>query len=288
MSTIDNNNQIARNITSYLDIVFGNASTDSHVRCYRGQADIAWDVKPSVMRQMKDNAENKIFSELMVEAPNEFSSDKSMFDKLVRAQHYGLPTRLLDVSLNPLVALFFACSDENHHDKDGTVITFDFHEKRVKFADSDAISLVCNLARLDDKERREITSKYREFDDRGEAEKQEIRDMPAMKRLCQFVRVEKSYFLDAAEPTDLFRYFFVYPSKNNRRVIAQSGAFVAAGLLKYRSIESSEFMGITKIRIPASSKNKILKQLDTLNINSRSMFPEVESASGYIKKKWSV
>jgi hypothetical protein len=29
-----------------------------------------------------------------------------MFDKLVRMQHFGLPTRLLDVSLNALVALY--------------------------------------------------------------------------------------------------------------------------------------------------------------------------------------
>ncbi|MBW4236742.1 FRG domain-containing protein [Enterobacter roggenkampii] len=33
--------------------------------------------------------------------PNEFSSDKTMFDRLVRMQHFGLPTRLLDVTSNP-------------------------------------------------------------------------------------------------------------------------------------------------------------------------------------------
>lgn len=113
-----------------------------------------------------------------------------------------------------------------------------------------------------------------------------FRKLEAMKRLTQFVRIEKPYFLDAAKPEDLFKYFFVYPAKSNKRVIAQSGAFIAAGLLQYKRPDKSVGFNLRKMFVPAERKRIIINQLDALNINSRSMFPEVEFASKYIKDKW--
>jgi hypothetical protein len=275
-------------VTSFLSIVY-NKTTPKHIRCYRGQSSNHWTLKPSVMRGLRKNAEKEIFSELMTEAPGEFNGDRSMFDKLVRAQHYGLPTRLLDVSLNPLVALYFACDEQSHHDKDGVVHLLDFAEERVRFADSDTVSLICNLARLSDSEKDEIGQFIKIKKPSTEIEKFEFRELNAMKRLTQFIRVEKPYFTDTANHSDLLKYYFVHPAKNNRRVVAQSGAFVAAGLLKYEKAGSNgKGFALSKIVIPASSKELILEQLDVLNINSRTMFPEVEFVSRYIKRKWEI
>lgn len=254
---------------------------DYVVTCYRGQSNSAWLLEPSISRGYRCNAENEIFRELLLEAPNEFNNDKYMFDKLVRAQHYGLPTRLLDVSLNPLVALYFACCELNNKKKlyDGKVFIVKVKESRVKFADSDTISLVSNLARLSDEEREKLKeerslspAKYRELNE--------------IKRLLGFVKSEKPYFINEVKRADLFKYFFVYPSKNNRRIIAQSGAFMTAGLLNYASPETSNGLEIQEILIPGTSKSKILEELDKLNINSRSLFPEIESASKYLKTKY--
>ncbi|MGF6694105.1 hypothetical protein M2318_004189 [Metapseudomonas resinovorans] len=280
----------ARDLISYLKIIYSLPGEHTGPRCYRGQADSAWKVKPSVMRQLKPDAERQILSELLLEAPTEFGSDKTMFDKLVRAQHYSLPTRLLDVTLNPLVGLYFACEEEKYWPKDGVVQVFDFQKNREKFADSDTISVICNLSKLSESERQLITEEYNKvghkLTDWIESKKNNFRSKPEVKRLIQFVRVEKPYFLDSINPADLFRYYFVHPSKNNKRVIAQSGAFIAAGLLQYRSLENSTGLKHKKIIIPAECKEDILTQLDALNINSRSMFPEIEFTSKYIKKKW--
>lgn len=281
---------LAEDIISYLKIIYELPHKTNGPRCYRGQSNSNWKLKPSVMRNLRHNAENQILSELLLEAPAEFSSDRSMFDKLVRAQHYSLPTRLLDVSLNPLVALYFACNETEQHNADGVVQIFDFSNNRTKFADSDTISIICNLSRLSEHERDNIFENYSKFglkDNNWSNEKvMEFRNTPEIKRLMQYVRVEKPYFLDSINPNDLFRYYFVHPAKNNKRIIAQSGAFIAAGMLKYKYLERSAALKHKKITIPKLSKQKIVNQLDTLNINTRTLFPEIEFSSNYIRNKW--
>jgi hypothetical protein len=43
---------------------------------------------------------------------------------LLHAQHYGVPTRLLDWTTNPLKALFWAVEDSTHYNADGVVWAF--------------------------------------------------------------------------------------------------------------------------------------------------------------------
>lgn len=49
---------------------------------------------------------------------------KNKLDWLVLGQHYGLPTRLLDWTTNPLKALFFAC--DNNFSEDGLLYSLNY------------------------------------------------------------------------------------------------------------------------------------------------------------------
>ena len=78
---------------------------------YRGHADASWDLKPSIFRKPNGvEIEHQLFRDMVAHTPQSFSGCKSALDYLVQMQHYELPTRLLDVSTNPLIALHFACA----------------------------------------------------------------------------------------------------------------------------------------------------------------------------------
>lgn len=248
---------------------------EGYVDLYRGHPDKTYLLQPSIFRNKGHRRlERNILRELLAIQPKEFRDDKTMFEQLVRMQHYGLPTRLLDITYNPLVGLYFACWKERK--SDGEFLRFTIKKSDIKYFDSDTVSCVANLSNLTGRQRDQI----RAFRNDAQLKKSDVGT-----RLLHFIKAEKPYFIPKIDLSDLSSILLVRPKQTNQRILAQQGAFFIFGLRSLLSERNRFGIRISRTRIPASAKEPLLRELDSININSSTLFPEIESAAKYIISK---
>lgn len=279
----DNNSDKTKigSVKTLLDILdkLSDDSYDDNVSIfYRGHSSLKFELKPSIYRDKElIKNENRLFKDIIARSPSDFKDCNSTFEKLVKMQHYSLPTRLLDITSNPLVALFFACKDEKQMNEDGELYRFEITEEDLKYYDSDTVSVVSNIARRPhDFSIQSIKGLPKStFNKKGE-----------IQYLLHEIRSEKSHFSAVIDPLHLEMVFCVRPKLDNPRIIRQEGAFFVFGIEDDKSHCAKFDFEYQSFIINKSEKPKILKQLDILGINESTLFPEIEHVAKHLKDKY--
>ena len=267
--------QNCKTVESFLRVIRNREKNPLINTFYRGHSDASFDLLPSLMRKDKSGNETfrpheySLYKEMIINHNTEFVSDQRVFDKLVRMRHYGLPTRLLDVTSNPLVALFFSCYDINVNiDTPGEVVIIGVESDKIEYYDSEAISILSNLS--------QITWEQAEKIDLS-VNKETFSILEPIRFISTKVKEEFPYFNKIISRDDISTVKFVKSKISNDRIKSQSGAFILFGNDFY--IPENGINGISIERIRITNKLEIINQLSEYGIDISSVYPGMDNTS---------
>ena len=222
---------------------------------YRGMQNAAHDLRTGLVRLGEGNEqlEAHLLRAFRKYAHRDAAQGDSLWNWLAVAQHHGLPTRLLDWSYSPYVAMHFATEDHEKFDRDGVIWCVDYSATNEL--------LPTKLRTILERESVDVftaemlataASTLMEFDELGEEE-----------------------FLLFLEPPSL-----------DDRIINQFALFSVASSARLMLDEwlAQHPQTYRRIVIPASVKWEVRDKLDQANVTERVLFPGLDGLSSWLKR----
>lgn len=216
---------------------------------YRGQADEKWKLLPAVKRPPYNvpDRERRLANDFYIEASRrvkDVPQDNTGWISLM--QHYGLPTRLLDWSESPLVALYFAVSKYN------------------KYPDLDSAVWVLNPRKLNAIQ--------------GHGSYLYPMDYRTASKF-----IAPAFHKKAAETNQILACRAI---EFDLRMIAQQAAFTIHSTdTPLEEIYSTDHF-LCKLIINKAVKAKLAKELDVLGYNLKNVFPDMGHISEELKNMY--
>lgn len=252
---------------------------------FRGQCN-NYPPLPSAFRDNYMDKEDYLYHELILRCPEHFSGLPHL-DTLVMMQHYGLPTRLLDVTTNPLVALYFACKDYSgtKGNEPGNIYIYGLSDEKVAYSDSDRVLMLSCLSIFSLLNKKKIYNEAIAGLSKKKIKKVKNQNYTApVERLYHEITKEVPSFKREINPNDLINPIVVKPMRSNARILKQDGAFIISGLCADKKDAEIKIKDMCTDIIKIENRNEILKELDGIGINEASLFPEVDKVANYLKE----
>ncbi len=261
---------------------------------FRGQEVDYWSIEPSIYRGNMLSVESTLMLESLRNNPHEFIDLSGGLDVFQKYQHYGMCTRLLDVTDNPLVALYYACvthgrewyiNDNNvpkSKEPDGIIF---FREEQAPLQPyDDKVKIIIELAKYNLSEDNSLIGVLNYLQKNNVIDGENYKYWKTEEGIDSFISIIQETYL-------------VLPVLNNERLKRQSGAFLLPGKFNVRIDNKKEVRAViekavgtlrdefeeTFIYVSGDNKKKILEELDSCGINEAKLFPELEYQLKHIK-----